>query len=361
MEKVLRQMGLDAESLRLLLPLTAVLAAALVGFLGFSVYEASALGHAPLGEAPPLFTPYFLARSAFALLFSGLIAWTVWRNRAARSPIGEESLGGTAVPVTILALGVASALLFLADPLLFNALSKEDRIVEWASAAALFGASGLFLWKGFAAAPDRLSRIAALVFAALFFIMAMEEISWMQRVVGFETPQELAQVNWQSEFNFHNVHTDLSENILYIGSAALLILLPFLVDCTNWRARLGPLGAFIPTRWVAAASASLSIFNYGMWNVIPQQMTMMLTVFVMAFYAVAAARRERTREALLFAGMADAVILGQLLFLMRGHLSIEIYDASEYKELFIALGLACFAWAAAFNRPASSPGLPRSG
>ena len=103
------------------------------------------------------------------------------------------------------------------------------------------------------------------------------------------------------------------------------------------------------------------MFNYGMWNVIPQQMTMMLTVFVMAFYALAAARRGRSGEALLFAAIADAVLLGQLLFLMRGHLSIEIYDASEYKELFIALGLACFAAAAAFSRPASSPGPQRSG
>jgi hypothetical protein len=103
------------------------------------------------------------------------------------------------------------------------------------------------------------------------------------------------------------------------------------------------LGEFVPGRWVAAASASLSIFNYGMWNVIPMQMTFFLTLLALAAWARAAARRGDRGESWLFAALALAVAVGQAAFLLRGHTMPDIWDASEYKELFIALGLACWA------------------
>ena len=165
----------------------------------------------------------------------------------------------------------------------------------------------------------------------------------MQRVFGFETPEEIAQVNWQGEFNFHNVHTDLFENVFYVGSALFLILLPFIADATPWLRSLGPLSNFVPGRMVAALSASLSIFNYGMWNVVPQQMTMMLTLFVMLFYSRAAAGRGDSGESRLFAFLAAAVVGGQAAFLGWGHLVPDIWAPSEYKELFIALGFAAYA------------------
>jgi hypothetical protein len=182
-----------------------------------------------------------------------------------------------------------------------------------------------------------------LLFALLLFVMGMEEISWLQRVIGFDTPAELARANMQQEFNLHNVHTDLSENVYYIGVGSFLILLPFLRDALpGARGTLGWIDDYIPGRWVAAVAAPLSIFNYGMWNVIPMQMTMMLTVLVCAFYARAALRREGRAEAGLFAVIAAAVVAGQAAFLAWGHLLPFIWDASEYKELFLAGGLA--AW-----------------
>jgi hypothetical protein len=334
----------DRQTMRLLVRLVAALAVAVAGFTGFAAYEALLLGLAPLGEMPPIFDLFHWTKAAFSLLASALIAWTIYSERAVSHGFDQEALAPAArlAAAAVMAFALGSTLLFLADPALFNATAQEDRPVEWTSALLLLAASVIFL-PAVVRQPNKIVLGFALLLAGLFFVMAMEEISWMQRVVGFETPDKLAEVNWQGEFNFHNVQTDLFENVFYVGSALFLILLPFISDATPWLRSLGALSAFVPGRAVAAASAPVSIFNYGMWNVLPQQMTMLLTLFVMIFYARAADRRGDRGECLLFASLAAAVAAGQAAFLAFGHRTPDIWAASEYKELFIAIGFAAYA------------------
>ena len=224
------------------------------------------------------------------------------------------SHAGTAAALAVLAVAGACTLLFVVDPAWFGAGALEDSPVEWLSALLLLGASGLFanLLIGRLRGGARLASWACLpplLFALVLFVMGMEEISWLQRVIGFDTPAELARANMQQEFNLHNVHTDLSENVYYIGAGTFLILLPFLRDALpGARGTLGWIDHYIPGRWVAAVAAPLSIFNYGMWNVIPMQMTMMLTVLVCLVYAHAAQVRGARAEARLFALIAAAVV-----------------------------------------------------
>ena len=336
--------------MKLALHLGAVLAAAFAGFAAFSVYEATYLGLFPLGEVPPKADGYHFARTAFALLFSFLIVGTIYRHRAADCPLERSGMSpaGTAAALAVMAVAGACTLLFVLDPAWFGAGALEDSPIEWLSALLLLGASGLFanLLIGRLRSGARLGTWACLpplLFALVLFVMGMEEISWLQRVIGFDTPAELARANMQQEFNLHNVHTDLSENVYYVGAGTFLILLPFLRDALpGARGALGWIDDYIPGRWVAAVAAPLSIFNYGMWNVIPMQMTMMLTVLVCAFYARAAHVRADRTETGLFAGIAAAVVAGQAAFLAWGHLLPFMWDASEYKELFLAGGLA--AW-----------------
>jgi hypothetical protein len=42
-------------------------------------------------------------------------------------------------------------------------------------------------------------------FAILLFVVAMEEISWGQRLIGFETPAALRAINGQGETTLHNI------------------------------------------------------------------------------------------------------------------------------------------------------------
>ncbi|MBY0406606.1 MAG: hypothetical protein K2Q01_02855, partial [Rickettsiales bacterium] len=51
-----------------------------------------------------------------------------------------------------------------------------------------------------------LSGLCLLHCMAGFVLLAGEEISWGQRLLGFVTPAAIGAVNTQAEFNFHNTH-----------------------------------------------------------------------------------------------------------------------------------------------------------
>jgi hypothetical protein len=88
----------------------------------------------------------------------------------------------------------------------------EDHYFEIVGAFSLLTTSLLFLF-GFRLGRKtldhtRFSLVKQLVYlglAALFFFGAGEEISWGQRILGFQTPEPLTEVNRQEEFNLHNL------------------------------------------------------------------------------------------------------------------------------------------------------------
>lgn len=93
-----------------------------------------------------------------------------------------------------------------------SATIPEDHYFEIIGAFALLVTSILFLY-GFLIARKSLEKtwtslIKQLIYlglAALFFFGAGEEISWGQRILGFQTPESLTEVNKQEEFNLHNL------------------------------------------------------------------------------------------------------------------------------------------------------------
>ena len=112
-------------------------------------------------------------------------------------------------------------------------LRAEDSPLEWGSALLLLVASGLFAFR-FARELARRRSAAVLASAGLlaagFFVLGMEEVSWMQRLFGFGTPERLAELNWQAEFNVHNMQTDLAELVYYAGAGLFLGPVPLLRD-----------------------------------------------------------------------------------------------------------------------------------
>ncbi|HEU4571347.1 MAG TPA: hypothetical protein VFR93_01570 [Candidatus Limnocylindrales bacterium] len=111
-------------------------------------------------------------------------------------------------PLLVLPIVAAGAVgLAAPHPRLYEALMSEDRIVEWLQFVTILLASGVFAlvaraaWRG-----DRrgLAALFALV-AAAAFVVAGEEISWGQRILGLETPEVLDRINHQGETNIHNI------------------------------------------------------------------------------------------------------------------------------------------------------------
>ncbi len=109
-------------------------------------------------------------------------------------------LGYLGLCLNVLGLGY----LLAADAPQYRALVQEDNVVENLTAVWL-GLAGLVLL--FAAGRERgLGRRGVYVLGGLALVFgAGEEISWGQRLFGFATPGFLQAVNFQGEFNVHNI------------------------------------------------------------------------------------------------------------------------------------------------------------
>lgn len=91
---------------------------------------------------------------------------------------------------------------------LYLALVKEDSLVEDAGALAVFAAGLMTLRNAYQAwrRSDDLLLFAGLLLLGLFMLwLALEEVSYAQRLLGYGTPASLDAVNYQREANFHNI------------------------------------------------------------------------------------------------------------------------------------------------------------
>ena len=307
-------------------------------FVAFSLYDMKVLGLAPHQEASPAFDGYHLLR---LLASAGLSLWIVLaipRGPAGAPSGGNAAWGGALALLSSLVLWAMVAL-FLISPPRFSLLAQEDHIVEWLSFAFCIGASLLF-----AAGALRFRRagpglgLAGLVAAALalvLFVIAMEEVSWMQRVVGLETPEEFS-ANYQNEFNLHNFSTNEVENLYYLGSFTLLGLFPFLAAGLPAARGAGGL-AVIPQRAVALSCLAMTACCWEMWNIIPIQMSFWISIFLLG---VEVARRARGAGLMLL--LLVSMVAAQGVFLVYGGQLVRSWDLTEYRELFIGFGFLVY-------------------
>ncbi len=117
---------------------------------------------------------------------------------------------GIQIWAVLASLMLASWLAFIVAPDEFLRWSREDGLVEWlgtllfAAAAVLFIVAGVRRLRG-SPTHGRGRTIGMLLFLGLVFSVAfMEEVSWGQRVIGWETPGALS-ASVQDESNLHNL------------------------------------------------------------------------------------------------------------------------------------------------------------
>ncbi len=102
--------------------------------------------------------------------------------------------------------GSYAVYLFFSENTVAN-LGKEDHFFEWLTAICLFIASLLF-FQIFLTNKNTFCLLLSL----LLFVGAGEEISWGQRILGFQTPPSIKAMNVQNEFNLHNLSVFNTEN-----------------------------------------------------------------------------------------------------------------------------------------------------
>ena len=118
----------------------------------------------------------------------------------------------------------------------YHFIVDEDHVVEWAQFATILAASVVFLVTARAAgaAGRRGLGILFVLVAVASLIVAGEEISWGQRLLGLETPDALEEINHQGETNINNI--TIVQRLFNI--AALLA---------------GAYGFFLPVLWLVAS------------------------------------------------------------------------------------------------------------
>jgi hypothetical protein len=77
-------------------------------------------------------------------------------------------------------------------------LTSEDNLYEGGTAFFLLISSVIFFISS-------KKNIFMILLSLLFFFGAGEEISWGQRILGFQVPEKIKDENIQSEFNIHNL------------------------------------------------------------------------------------------------------------------------------------------------------------
>lgn len=105
--------------------------------------------------------------------------------------------------------------------------TREDGPIESAGFACFLVASVLAFVAAHLVRPARRPALAALALGAVLFVVAGEEISWGQRLVGMETPEVLADRNRQDELNIHNID-GLQQRVIFgqLAVAGAGVLLP---------------------------------------------------------------------------------------------------------------------------------------
>ena len=110
----------------------------------------------------------------------------------------------------------------------------EDSYFEYLTAAFAFLAACAWVWairraRAMHILVQRRDFIFPAIFVLLMVLLAGEEISWGQRIIGVATPSLMEEINTQNEITLHNIKSPINIMImLYLGTITWGGIFPFL-------------------------------------------------------------------------------------------------------------------------------------
>ena len=196
--------------------------------------------------------------------------------------------------------------------------------------------------------------ISSLIALTLLTITG-EEISWGQRIFQWETTGFFYYHNVQGETNFHNLATQLFQNVLYfIGGFVLLIILPFFrkqfIQLFSKIKFFKPVITFLPESWMILAFGAGLMFveplasNYGaQWgSILFQKLATLVILIVLVKRLVASSQKKFVWPAIRTLICATTVFILSLVF--SGLWRQNQGSPGEYIETFINFGFLCWAF-----------------
>ncbi len=217
-------------------------------FLSLGLLDDSLTSDNPLTRHTTLIE-IMVARGALVLLGAGFLVAALWGDRIGQTgPVralrrlpdrlgaaAEAGLGKVwnlpllilvSIAIPLLAYAAAGERYFTVDQM--ARINFEDGLIENGQFVFLLlaGVAGL-VWFA-RGGPNGPLRFLWLGLGLLFVAMAGEEISWGQRILGFETPKAIEAINVQREFNLHNLMGYLFDHLFILGFFCWGVLLPIL-------------------------------------------------------------------------------------------------------------------------------------
>ena len=107
---------------------------------------------------------------------------------------------------------------------------REDKILESMSFFVWIGLCITFIRYSLKQKDKKFLLICYFIAGLLSLGIAMEEISWGQRIFNIETPAKLAQINAQKELNLHNIKIgDVKINRIILQKIAPIFLVFYFI------------------------------------------------------------------------------------------------------------------------------------
>ena len=222
----------------------------------------------------------------------------------------------------------------------YGALTREDALVE-NSTAFLFFLTALLLLAIAArgrGVPESVPGRWLYLLGALVFVVAVgEEISWGQRIFGFETPNYLRDINVKNEFNLHNIEGLYPSRIYRVGMILLCV-----VTIAAYFARKSSLFG-VPFPSILVMSCFLVVYGIKSYDIVGafplsiiQEQHLLLLLFA-AYWCFSKERRLFTLSALFL----SVIVLEQFIYHRFDHtFAGNPWEAQEY-----LLSIACVIYA----------------
>lgn len=316
---------------------TSIVLAAIV-----SVY---AMGYGLLERYPADWSTFGIVKIV-GLVAAALLAYRALRpDNDLQRPMGWQELPAGSIIICFIGI-VATAAALIIWPVQLSLLVWETQplavLSDYVMVAALFflgyalfNARGIKDNSPFGLRPV---LVVSLMFAAVFVIL-MEEMSWGQHLLGFNTP-EAFQANVQNETNFHNFYTYRFELAYYSTAIFAFVVLPII-----WPSKVPEFAAglsiYVPPKSFAILALPVCGFFYESWNSVPFQFCFYFGLI--AAIHLWASEREPLRR-MQISAMAMALLASQIIILIYGHNLVMGYEISEIRETAIALAILIYSF-----------------
>lgn len=228
--------------------------------------------------------------------------------------------------------------LFLFFPEIYDAFSREDHVIENATAIALLF-SGVFLIKAGVKKTETVKKFSPLllIVGVLFIIGAGEEISWGQRIFNWQTPEALAAINDQNETNLHNINKKFFDRLVDRVTIAFVFIAGTLLLLNKKAFK----GIPYPDGHVILAFA-LTPF-YHQYNEMVSDFYLLLLIPLLAFLVYGWKKNRGVFQATLLT-FAYLIIMSYSHYTFNEQFAEHNNSANEYREYLFAFACMFYAY-----------------